>query len=661
MTQNDLQLIQPANNVCITLNSGETTNYYESVIYFQHGNVTRFAIEKDNAANHDLYIRRYNSSGVLQDSPIKIDGSDGSLTLTQTGTFSIAYDSSNHLDFTVSSAGAVKLTAVGSADSIELETGDGDIVLDAKDEIDLDPEGNVINLLGNAAGNITLDATSITIYGGDTTGDDLVLYGNSTDTTVLSVLGTTGVTIGGAMTTGLEITTTAAANAISIDAGTTDSTSSTIITCDLDVNSANCNFLNVTIDIGTLLSAGEIVKGSFFDITEAVVNENTSQIIAYDTAITGFATGRADLVGYKCLIDGSKTGGDTENGVLVDVNATINHSGEVLCGYKFDATGMTLTDGAVYGTYIDMTFTNGSTAYGAYIVSGADTTAAIGIDCGTIDSTGASAIDIDFDVNSASANCVSLDVNVGTALSSAETVNGISIDIDGDGGDAADAYMNGIYLTSSNTTTGVNTGVNLVGTWDTAIAIGASGAAMAFTAATQRGMSSYITSDVTSGNIVSMSINQTLTSASATNTTELSQFILTSDVQVGNWANAVLGKIDFSTNGYVTGLAGVFCAEIDLPNSSTGGAGTYSCYEAEINCPASYEGNAPIHVFQINAWGAGVTEFDDNGYLFDLTGVSSGATSMWYDNQKAAPAVEEFIRVKTPSGVRYLALYDANS
>ena len=75
----------------------------------------------------------------------------------------------------------------------------------------------------------------------------------------------------------------------------------------------------------------------------------------------------------------------------------------------------------------------------------------------------------------------------------------------------------------------------------------------------------------------------------------------------------------------------------------------------------SYDSTVPIHVFQINAWGDAVGKFDDYACLFDLTGVTSDAGHIWYDNQKAAPAVEEFVRVKTPSGVRYLGLYDANA
>lgn len=155
----------------------------------------------------------------------------------------------------------------------------------------------------------------------------------------------------------------------------------------------------------------------------------------------------------------------------------------------------------------------------------------------------------------------------------------------------------------------------------------------------------------------------TQTVASAINSLEAMRVTLLSAVKLGDWANAIVGKIDFSTAGYVTGLAAPICAEIDMPAGSVvGGHGTYACYEAEFNCPTSYVGGGvPLAFFALNAWGAEVAQFDDSAYLFILTGVTSGAGHIWYDNQKSAPAVEEFIRVKTPSGVRYLGLYNANA
>lgn len=166
----------------------------------------------------------------------------------------------------------------------------------------------------------------------------------------------------------------------------------------------------------------------------------------------------------------------------------------------------------------------------------------------------------------------------------------------------------------------------------------------------------------TAGTLRAEDVSLTLTSASAVNSGEALRGTLTADVEVGQWANGIVGKVDFSTSGYVAGLAGAVCAEIDMPAGAIpGGTGTYSAFEAEINCPTGFVGGGvPMTPLIINVWGAASTEFDSAGYLFILTGVQSGSGNMWYDHQGTAPTnVEEWLRVKTPSGVRYLALYNA--
>lgn len=194
------------------------------------------------------------------------------------------------------------------------------------------------------------------------------------------------------------------------------------------------------------------------------------------------------------------------------------------------------------------------------------------------------------------------------------------------------------------------------------VTIGTSAAKIALSAPASRLFSAYSTSALTSGAVVSATISQTMTVASSSNQIEVAQFILTSNVKTGTWANAILGKIDYSESGLAHGIAGAICSEIDLPSATTVVRGTYCTWETEINCPTGCNmGGNPIYVNRIAVWGGAETQFDAVGYLFEITGVTSGASSFWYDNQKAAPAVEEFIRVKTPSGVRYLALYNANA
>jgi len=168
------------------------------------------------------------------------------------------------------------------------------------------------------------------------------------------------------------------------------------------------------------------------------------------------------------------------------------------------------------------------------------------------------------------------------------------------------------------------------------------------------------TNAATTGVERSLDVSQTHTGIGAS--AEVFRAYLTTNTIAGTYINAIFGKLDLATTGGVTGLAGVICGELTMPGGAiAGGVGTYAVFEAEINCPTSYSATVPIHVFSINAWGAAVTQFDQYGYLFDLTGVTSGSGNIWYDNQKAAPAVEEFIRVKTPAGVRYIGLYNANA
>jgi len=101
-----------------------------------------------------------------------------------------------------------KIDILGTGD-MTLATGTGKIILDAKTDIDIDPEGADINLLGAGAGKITTAATSISIYGGDTTGDDLFLYPNTADVateyikinggTSIDILSTTKINLDGAV------------------------------------------------------------------------------------------------------------------------------------------------------------------------------------------------------------------------------------------------------------------------------------------------------------------------------------------------------------------------------------------------------------------------------------------------------------------------------
>uniref|UniRef100_A0A6M3L6B5 Uncharacterized protein n=1 Tax=viral metagenome TaxID=1070528 RepID=A0A6M3L6B5_9ZZZZ len=132
----------------------------------------------------------------------------------------------------------------------------------------------------------------------------------------------------------------------------------------------------------------------------------------------------------------------------------------------------------------------------------------------------------------------------------------------------------------------------------------------------------------TATNLYSVNIGQTLTGASAVNTAEVLRSVLTANVQTGNWASAILGKVDFSTAGKVTGIAGAICGEIDIGAGVTSG-GAYCCFEAElsIGSGAGLGGSNQTAFMIMNAWGADVATWQTSGYVFSMTGLGTPDTS----------------------------------
>lgn len=282
---------------------------------------------------------------------------------------------------------------------------------------------------------------------------------------------------------------------------------------------------------------------------------------------------------------------------------------------------------------------------------------ALNIDAGATDHTGATIITCDLDVNSADVKFVNADIDVGTALSSGEKVYGIYIDIDGLGGDHAASGMTAFYATSANNTGGVNKAIEIAGTWDIAVQVGTSAAKITLPAAASRAIDVNTTTSIASGVLASISLNQTVTGAGGASA-ETAQFALTSNITLGTFANALTARIDNQTAGAVTGLQGVICAELNMAGGAVA-AGTYSLFEAEINCPTSYSGSVPIDVFYISAWGAQVAQFDTSGYLMEITGVTAGTNKFF---RVAAPTtLAASLRCKVAGTTYYLPLYSAQA
>lgn len=175
-----------------------------------------------------------------------------------------------------------------------------------------------------------------------------------------------------------------------------------------------------------------------------------------------------------------------------------------------------------------------------------------------------------------------------------------------------------------------------------------------------------VTTAITAASLIkALDVNLTTTGASADNMIETARFTLTSAVKNGVWANAIVGKINFSTAGYVTGLAGAICAEIDLPSTNpAGSAGTYTCFEAELGIPHAYSSTVPVSFMNMNVWGIGgangVGRFLDSGFIFDITGLGAAATGHIF-HANTAGAASHVLRIRIDGVPYYIMLTNSGA
>lgn len=234
-------------------------------------------------------------------------------------------------------------------------------------------------------------------------------------------------------------------------------------------------------------------------------------------------------------------------------------------------------------------------------------------------------------------------------LVSGATTTGISIT-----GNATDA----IKIDTGTFTTGINIG----GTTTTAINM-AAGVQNIGVTGTRRSMSTaplfniWATSALTTGNLQAAKINTFYTGVTASESIEAFASVVTADVATGNWVNAIVGKVDYSTNGSVTGLAGVICAELDMPGSSPA-TGHYACFEAELNCPASSDMGVATSFMIANAWGDNVAAFQTSGHIFEFTGLGTPTAGKILDECTAA-AASHALRILI-DGTPYYVLLQSN-
>lgn len=162
--------------------------------------------------------------------------------------------------------------------------------------------------------------------------------------------------------------------------------------------------------------------------------------------------------------------------------------------------------------------------------------------------------------------------------------------------------------------------------------------------------------DGSGGTQITSSAQQTMTAAGGLG--RAFQPKLVTNVALGAWSNAMRALVQCQVAGKATGLLSVVNAEIELPSSDVG-SGTFAVYETEVVAPSGGV-IQEIDLNYIAVSGANAGQVDDKAYLFTISGFSSGSAHMWFDQTEAsASAANEWLRIKTPNGTKYLAVYDA--
>ncbi len=131
----------------------------------------------------------------------------------------------------------------------------------------------------------------------------------------------------------------------------------------------------------------------------------------------------------------------------------------------------------------------------------------------------------------------------------------------------------------------------------------------------------------------------------------------------GSGVQATCGVGESTTAYSVTGLGTGVYANVIFANNKPAG-GTYAAINCELySCGSNTDISATRSSFIRFSDGGTADKISDYAYLFDFTGFTSGSAHVWYDKGSAITPGDlgEALRVITPGGVRYIALYDSIS
>ena len=136
------------------------------------------------------------------------------------------------------------------------------------------------------------------------------------------------------------------------------------------------------------------------------------------------------------------------------------------------------------------------------------------------------------------------------------------------------------------------------------------------------------------------------------------KFQLDTNVVLGSWANALKAITVFDTNGAVTGLGSALVAEIELSAGTT--AGTYAPLESELVLGTGAQTGTATSFLYMAASGADVGEFDDNGFLFEVAGITAN-TGHLLEAETGAVESTHSLRIRISGTTYYIPISTAQN
>jgi hypothetical protein len=166
-------------------------------------------------------------------------------------------------------------------------------------------------------------------------------------------------------------------------------------------------------------------------------------------------------------------------------------------------------------------------------------------------------------------------------------------------------------------------------------------------------------SDSTSGSdsVEPLQMNVTLTGVGGVG--GRARFRLDSNVALGGWANALKGITVFGASGRVTGLASGIVGELQLSAGTT--QGTYAPIESEIVLPASASTGTASSFFYGAASGANVGAFDDNGFAFELAGLTKSSGHLIQASAVTGVNSTDALKVRIAGVTYYIPLHTSET